>query len=146
MIGSWIGAAVFSIALLVAAAVIGFGSVGWTVSLVGLLLIWVGLAARLFYRQLSEHYFLTSQRFIHEKGLLWRESDRIEAIDIDDVSFQQGPVGRMLGVGTIQILSSDQSHPVMELQGIEKVREVAAMIDDVRRQERHKRGLHIESV
>jgi membrane protein YdbS with pleckstrin-like domain len=146
MIGSWIGAAIFSLVLLIAAVVIGFGGSGWFASLAILLLVWLGLVARLLYRQVSEHYYLTNRRFTHERGVLWRETDRIEAIDIDDVSFQQGPVERMVGVGTIKILSSDQSHPELELPGIENVKDVAAMIDEVRRQERRKRGLHIEAV
>jgi len=146
MIGSWIGATLFSLILLVVAVATGFSSTGWIVSLVSVVLIWIALLARLFYRQLSEHYYLTNQRFVHEKGLLWREIDRIEAIDIDDVSFQQGPIERSLGVGTISIRSSDQTHPEIELLGIEKVREVAGMIDEARRQERRKRGLYVEAV
>lgn len=146
MIGSWIAAAAFSLVLLVTAVATGFSSTAWIVAIVCIVLIWGGLVVRLFYRQLSQHYFLTNQRFVHEKGLLWREIDRIEAIDIDDVSFQQGPIERVLGVGTIHICSSDQTHPKLELPGIEKVREVAAMIDEARRQERRKRGLYVESV
>lgn len=146
MIGSWITAGVFSIALLSTAAVSSLTGKGWGISLVVIICVWVGLLARLFYRQLSEHYYLTNRRFIHERGILWRVIDRIEAIDIDDVSFQQGPVERMLGVGAIQVRSSDNTHPEMQLLGIEKVREVAEMIDEVRRQERRKRGLHIEAV
>jgi len=146
MIGSWIAAASFSLILLVVALATSFSSTGWIVALACIVLIWGGLVARLFYRQLSEHYFLTNQRFVHEKGLLWREIDRIETIDIDDVSFMQGPIERFLGVGTIRIASSDQSHPMLELLGIERVREVAGMIDEARRQERRKRGLYVESV
>ena len=146
MIGLWVGAAVFSLVMLVVALALGFGSTGWMATLGGIFLIWAGLAARLFYRQLGEHYFLTNRQFIHEKGLLWREIDRIETIDIDDVSFQQGPVGRFLGVGTICVRSSDQTHPTIELLGIENVREVAGMIDEARRQERRKRGLYVEAV
>jgi hypothetical protein len=52
----------------------------------------------------------------------------------------------MLGVGSIRIMSSDQSHPAMDLPGIENVRAVASLIDEVRRQERRKRGLYVESV
>jgi len=146
MIGSWIGAAAFSLVLLLVALATGFSSTAWLVAVISLVLVWGGLVARLFYRQLSEHYFLTNERFVHEKGLLWREIDRIEAIDIDDVSFQQGPIERFLGVGTISIRSSDQTHPAVELPGIENVREVAGMIDEARRQERRKRGLYVESV
>ncbi len=146
MIGAWIGAALFSLVLLLIAAVSGFSGNGWLATLAVIFLVWVGLLVRLLYRQLSEHYFLTNRRFIHERGLLWREINRIEAIDIDDVSFQQGPVERILGVGTINIRSSDNTHPEMELPGIEKARDVAEMIDEVRRQERRRRGLHIEAV
>lgn len=146
MIGSWIGAGVFSLGLLLTAVISGFSGRGWGVSLLLIVAVWIGLLIRLLYRQLSEHYYLSDRRFIHERGILWREINRIEAIDIDDVSFQQGPVERVLGVGTIQIRSSDETHPQVELLGIEKVREIAEQIDEVRRQERRKRGLHIESV
>ncbi len=146
MIGAWIGAGLFSIVLLVIAGMSGFSASGWGISVAVIACVWIGLLVRLFYRQLAEHYYLTNRRFIHERGLLWRVIDRIEAIDIDDVSYQQGPIERIMGVGTIQIRSSDTSHPEMELLGIENVKEVAEMIDEVRRQERHKRGLHIEAV
>ena len=146
MIGSWIGAAIFTLALSVVAVVSGFSGRGWLISLAIILLVWAGLVVRLLFLQLSRHYLLSNQRFVHERGLLWREIDRIETIDIDDVSFVQGPLERMLGVGTIRILSSDQSHPTMELSGIENVHVVAALIDDTRRQERRRRGLYVESV
>ena len=146
MIGSWIGAGVFTLVMLAIAVAGDFSGRGWLFSLALIAIAWLSLLARLFYRQLSEHYFLTNLRFIHERGMLWRNIDRIEAIDIDDVSFQQGPVERMMGVGTICVRSSDNSHPEMELPGIENVRDVAEMIDEVRRQERRRRGLHIEAV
>ena len=146
MISSWISATVLTLAFFVVAVVGKFGGTGWLVSVTIVFLVWAGLVARLLYLQLSRHYFLSNQRFVHEQGLLWREIDRIEAIDIDDVSFVQGPIERMLGVGTVRILSSDQSHPKMELPGIENVHDVAALIDETRRQERHRRGLYVESV
>ena len=146
MIGSWLSAAAFSVAMLLLAALASFSGRAWLISLGLILVVWIALVVRLLYLQLSRHYYLTNQRFTHERGLLWREIDRIEAIDIDDVSFSQGPVERMLGVGLIRILSSDLSHPTMELPGIENVRAVASLIDEVRRQERRKRGLYVESV
>ncbi len=146
MIGSWLSAAAFSVAMLLMAALASFSGRAWLISLGLIVLVWVALVIRLLYLQLSRHYYLTDQRFTHERGLLWREIDRIEAIDIDDVSFSQGPVERMLGVGSIRILSSDVSHPTMDLPGIENVRTVASLIDEIRRQERRKRGLYVESV
>ena len=72
--------------------------------------------------------------------------NRIEVIDIDDVTVEQGLIERMFGVGTIRLLSSDTSDPKLFLRGIDDVKRVAAMIDDVRRDERRKRGMYIETV
>jgi len=146
MASSWAIAVILSAAVLLFSALYGLGGTGWLTVLGILVLLWAGLGLQLIYRQLSVHYYMTNQRFIHERGLLWREIDRIEAIDIDDVSYQQGPVERMLSIGTILIRSSDSSHPVLEIHGIEKVRDVSATIDEIRRQERNKRGLYVEAV
>ena len=146
MIGSWLTAGVFTIALITLAIVAGFPTTGWLGVAAVLAVVWIGLLLLLLYRQVSIHYYLTSERLLHERGLLWREIDRIEAIDVDDVSFHQGPIERMLGVGTVRIRSSDVSTPTFDIQGIDDARNVASMIDDVRRKERRRRGLHIESI
>jgi hypothetical protein len=49
-------------------------------------------------------------------------------------------------VGTIHISSSDRTHPELLLLGIDDVKRVADLIDDVRRKERRQRGLHIEAI
>jgi membrane protein YdbS with pleckstrin-like domain len=146
MIGSWISAGVVTIVLLIVAYAAGFSRTAWLVTVCAIAVAWIGLLGRLLYMQLTIKYSLTNQRFIHERGLLWRKTDRIETIDIDDVSVDQGPIERMVGVGTVRIASSDQSTPQFNVVGIEEVRRVATLIDDARRQERRKRGLHIESV
>ena len=104
------------------------------------LLIWLGI------RKLSVRYELSSQRLIHKRGILRRVTDRIELIDIDDVTFAQGIVERMLGVGTITVTSSDRTHPKFDMPGIDSVNKIAGEIDDLRRDERRRRGLHIESI
>lgn len=98
------------------------------------------------YRKLSVRYQLTAQRFVHEEGLLRRITDRIEMIDVDDVACAQGLFERVMGVGTIKIISSDRSHPELFLEGVDRVRHVATLIDNARRAERQRRGLFIESV
>jgi membrane protein YdbS with pleckstrin-like domain len=147
MLGSWITAAVLTLAAVVVAAVLELPGQGGWLGLVGLVLaVWLGVLGRYFYLRLSCHYALSAQRFTHKSGLLWRTIDRIEVIDIDDVSFYQGPVERLLGVGTIEVASSDQTHPQLTLPGIEQVQQVATLIDNARREERRRRGLYIESV
>ncbi|MFO0944134.1 MAG: PH domain-containing protein [Pirellulales bacterium] len=107
---------------------------------------WFGVIGTYFVRRIGQHYELTTQRFIHQSGILVRRTDRLEVIDIEDVSYTQGIIQRMLGVGTIQISGRDQTHPVLLLSGIDKVPEVASLIDDVRRAERRKRSIHLDNV
>ena len=143
MIGSWVLGAVLSVVAL------GVGIMVLPLlipMIIAILLIWVVLGSILAYKKLSVHYALSTQRFVHRSGILQRTTDRIEVIDIDDVMFTQGIVQRMLGVGTIQVTSSDCTHPELYLHGIDGVHEVADLIDDVRRKERRRRGLHIEAI
>lgn len=146
MIGTWVGGTIVTIAAVVLAALMSTSGGGWLMVLSGIGLMWLALAAWYGYRRLSVHYKLSTQRLVHEEGLLWRTVDRVELIDIDDVTYRQGPVERLLGVGTIVIASSDTTNPELKLPGIEHVSKVADMIDDARRKERRMRGLHIEAV
>jgi membrane protein YdbS with pleckstrin-like domain len=146
MIGSWIGAAIFTAAAVVAGMVLTFDNTMWTWTAIIVAAVWIILVLRLLYQQFSIRYSMTNQRLVHEHGLLWRQTDRIEAIDIDDVTVTQGPIARMVGVGNVKIVSSDQSTPLFYLRGIDDARDVATMIDEIRRKERRKRGVHIESV
>lgn len=146
MTGTWILAGIVTLATIVGGVVLAFEATGWLIAAGIIIALWVVTFLVLLYRQYSVHYRLTNQRLIHEKGLLSRVTDRIEVIDVDDVTFSQGIIERMLNVGTITITSSDRTHPEMVLPGIERVRDVATLMDDARRQERRRRGLHIEAV
>ena len=146
MVGSWVGAAILSVAGVLLAWKFANHGTGWAVFGVGLVVVWGGLGLVLAYRKLSIRYQLTTQRFIHMQGILKRVADRIEVIDIDDVTYEQGIVERMLGVGNVKVISSDRSHPELWMRGIEDVKNVADMIDDIRRKERMRRGLHIEAI
>lgn len=139
MYGSWIVAAIVSVVLIVAAFFV------WPV-VIAIPIIWAGLGAYLLYRKLGVHYTLTSQRFIHQSGILVRTTDRVEIIEIDDVTFSQGLVERMIGVGTIKISSSDKTHPEILLLGIDDVQRVSGLIDDTRRKERRRRGVFMEQI
>ncbi len=90
-------------------------------------------------------YRLTRYRLFHEHGILGRVTNRMETIDIDDVTVQQSFIERMLNIGTIIVRSSDRTEPELRLRGIEHVNDVADLIDNARRAERQRRGLHLES-
>ena len=139
MYGTWILGGIVTIGLAVGAFAF------WPV-VIAIPVLWILLGAMLAYKKMSVHYELTTQRFIHRSGILKRVTDRIEVIDIDDVTYEQGIVQRMLGVGTIRVSSSDRSHPELVLSGIDDVARIADLVDDIRRKERRRRGLHIEAI
>jgi uncharacterized membrane protein YdbT with pleckstrin-like domain len=146
MYGSWLLATVLTIVAIVLSVI--FAETVFVPFVAGVIVVvlWLCLLGYLLYERLSVAYSLTSQRFIHQAGILRRVTNRIETIDIDDVTFEQGIIERMFGVGTIKMLSSDTSHPKLLLKGIDDVKRVANLIDDARRSERRKRGMYIESV
>jgi len=145
MIGRWMLSAVITVALPILAFWAGKSWLWWSV-LIAVSGLWLYQCITLCYRRMNIRYQLTTQRFMHETGILRRVTDRIEIIDIDDIAFEQSFLERFVGIGTIRISSSDRTHPELVMPGIENVKEVAGKIDEKRRSERRRRGLHIESI
>jgi hypothetical protein len=143
MLGSWVISGCVSLALLV--SVIWVQSYVW-LFLAAMILPWLYFLAVLGYRRMSVHYVLTTQRFMHERGILRRVNDRIELLDVDDITFEQKLWERLSGVGTLRITSHDRSNPELVLPGIEHIKRVAGLFDDARLAERRRRGLHVEQI
>jgi membrane protein YdbS with pleckstrin-like domain len=144
MFGTWLALIVGTVAAI--AVAIWSESITWRHVTLLIIAAWVVGLLVYCYRRLGLRYELTSQRFMHQQGILSRQTDRIEVIDIDDVTFRQGPIERLIGVGSIAIVSSDRSHPELKMRGIDNVKQIATLIDDVRRKERRRRSVHIESI
>lgn len=147
MFGTWLLNCLISVAVLIASFVVPvLGPVTWMIGIGFVFVLWGVTFGIFLYRKMSIHYEVTTQRLIHQRGILLRTTDRIELIDVDDLSFSQGLVQRMLGVGTITISGSDKTDPVLVMLGIDQVEKVASTIDDARRSERRKHSVHIEAV
>ncbi|MBX3423993.1 MAG: PH domain-containing protein [Pirellulaceae bacterium] len=144
MYGTWCLLILVSVLALVAVLSFASGSQPTVWYAVGglILLLWGSVLVTYMYRRLGVQYELTTQRLIHREGVFMQRTDRLEVIDIEDVSYTQTIIERLLGVGTIRLSGRDQSHPQLALRGIDKVPEVASLIDDIRREERRKRSLH----
>jgi len=102
------------------------------------------LGLLLIYRKLDVSYRLSNHRLMHETGILYRRNHRIEVIDIDDLSFEQGIVERLVNVGRIRVATSDISDRDLLMVGIDQPREVYERIERARRKERMRYGLHVE--
>jgi membrane protein YdbS with pleckstrin-like domain len=144
MVGPAAGLAILTVIGLVVGTLVP--PFGWIVAGVAAIIAWAALGLVLFYRRLVVRYRLTTYRFFHETGLLRRTRDRIEVIDINDVTLEQGLIERMFNVGSIHIQSSDVTNPDFYLTGIEDVHKVTDLIDNTRRAERQRRGLFMENI
>lgn len=143
MVGWAIAAGLLTVAGLLVALLAGIVLLVW---MIGVVVVWGLLGLVLLYRRLTVRYRLTTYRFFHETGLLSRTRNRVEVIDINDVTLHQGVIERMFDVGTIHVQSSDRTDPDLYLPGIENVRMVTDLIDDTRRAERRRRGLFMENI
>ena len=146
MAGSWIVLGLATIAAFALLMMFAAGSTVVWVVLGILAVVWVGMLGLMYYRKWSYHYELTTQRIKHREGFVFRSQDRIELIDISDVKLKQGPIQTILNVGNIHVISSDESHPLLVMAGLADAKKVADLIDNARREERRKRGLHIHSI
>jgi uncharacterized membrane protein YdbT with pleckstrin-like domain len=163
MLGPIIGVALLTILAIVAVMILGNDPTAWIVVGIGAVVLWGALGLVALYRHLNNRYRLTSYRLFHEVGVLGRKRDRIEVIDIDDVTLTQTFVERMLGLGTIHIISSDESLmrekerttgesrgearvSDFHMPGIANARQVADLIDNTRRAERNRRSVFLENV
>lgn len=66
----------------------------------------------------SVKYRLTTQRLFVTRGLISRKIDEVELFRVKDVTLSQGVLERMLGIGTVTVLSTDDATPELKLEGI----------------------------
>lgn len=152
MIDVWVILSIASIALVVLSvylyiSVESFQTVStWIGLLVILLLIWGLPLVTMAYRQLSLKYELTDDRLVTWRGILSRRRDQIDVIKIDDMTCKQSLLQRFVGVGTIEIVSSDATDPKILIQGIRDVHRIFDMIAKVRKKERDRKEVYMSNV
>ena len=76
------------------------------------------LLLRAWYLVASTRYRLTTQRLFVQTGLIAKDLEEVELFRVKDVTLSQGMLDRMLGTGTVTVLSTDDTAPRLELAGI----------------------------
>jgi len=69
-------------------------------------------------------YSLTPSRLILEKGFIKRREDEVRLYRVKDMVLTQTFIERLNNTGTIQVVSSDASVPMLELKHIKRARKV----------------------
>lgn len=113
------------------------GSVYWWLIPIALLAGVIAIAYPVLLTRLRR-YKITSYRIDYERGLLSKSIDTLELWRVDDIQFQQSLFARILGVGTLTIVSNDASTPQLVLPGLPNSRQLFELlkqrIDTVKRQ------------
>ncbi|CAN5608083.1 hypothetical protein BH10PLA1_BH10PLA1_00640 [soil metagenome] len=68
--------------------------------------------------QRTIRYRISNYRIDYERGLLSKNIDTLELWHVEDISFHQSLLDRILGAGTITILSHDDTSPKLVLRGV----------------------------
>lgn len=94
------------------------------------------------YLTLGTIYELTNHRIRIARGILSNKIEEIELVRIRDTRLKQHVGERMINVGDVTILSSDETTPQVVLHNVRHPVEVRELIRDAVVTERKRRGLH----
>ena len=120
-------------------------NLGWF--LLCLLLIPIPFAVWKWLETRSTVYTLTDQRLKFTRGVFSKTTEDLELYRVRDTKFEQSFSERMVGLGTIQIFSTDETSPTVNLPYIvdaESVREKIRGLVEARRDAKRVRYLDAE--
>lgn len=66
----------------------------------------------------SYRYKITNYRIDYERGILGKRIDTLELWHVEDIQFAQSLLERMMGVGTITIISHDDTTPKLVMRSL----------------------------
>ena len=91
-------------------------------------------------------WVLTTERLRVVRGILSRSTEEVELTRVRDVSFDQSLTQRALGIGTVTVVGTDATAPVVVLHDVENPEQVKELIREaVRDQRRRHRVRQVES-
>ena len=116
------------------------GSILFGIPLV-FLLVGVFMLLGVWYKVASRRYRLTNQRLFVQRGLVAKHLEEVELFRVKDVTVRQGILQRILGCGTVTVLSTDDTTPVVQLSGIANPVEIKESIRNAFRAARKREGM-----
>jgi membrane protein YdbS with pleckstrin-like domain len=69
-------------------------------------------------RALTIRFRITNYRIDYERGVLGKDIDTLELWHVEDIQFNQSILDRILAIGTIKVMSHDQTTPVLVMHSL----------------------------
>jgi membrane protein YdbS with pleckstrin-like domain len=150
-LGRTVFAAVASLAWLALAITtwgFGYSSLAWIAyaTCVAVVAYWLLLGFKYFRVRRNHHYRLTTRRLFLTTGILQRRVDQVELVRIKDLFLRQSLLGSWLNVGTLILISSEETLPKAHLLGVEEPQRVRDLIWNHSRLERDQRTSEVRPV
>ncbi|HEX4794558.1 MAG TPA: PH domain-containing protein [Humisphaera sp.] len=73
-------------------------------------------------RALTIRYRITNYRIDYERGLIGKDIDTLELWHVEDIQFHQSILERILGIGSISIMSHDDTTPKLVMHSLPNCR------------------------
>lgn len=86
-------------------------------------------------------FTLTSQRFRVERGILNKHFDDLELYRVKDITLSQPFIQRLVGLGSVTMITSDATTPTVVLPAIQSPREVSDALRHEVERVRRERGV-----
>lgn len=119
------------------------GLILWGIALLPLLGLGLILLFQAWYRVAATRYRLTTQRLFVQSGLVAKHLEEVELFRVKDVTLTQSVLQRLLGTGTVVVLSTDDTAPRLELAGLSGPLEVKEQIRGAFRAARQREGMRM---
>jgi len=84
---------------------------------------------------------IDNERIIEKTGVLSRRTDETELYQVKDIRLEEPLFLRMMGLSTLQIVTSDKSSPLIELSGIKNGNELRKQLRELVEGRRDKKGI-----
>jgi membrane protein YdbS with pleckstrin-like domain len=112
-----------------------------------LVLLWAGVLTRMARAHFGYKYRLTTRRLFISTGIFHRETDQLELLRVQDVyNRQQNLTERLLGVGSVIIVSDQKTMPNYVLLGVSDPKGVMDLIWHHARAEQDQRNVRVEQL
>jgi uncharacterized membrane protein YdbT with pleckstrin-like domain len=112
------------------------------IALAVLVLIWIGIKILTLK---CVHYRVTADRIEYNRGVLNRQTDNLEMFRVTDLRLHQTLSDRLFGIGTVEIISTDETHPTFWLTQIPDPRQAYDLLKQASLNADRRRGvIHYE--